>query len=70
MNENSKHFNAHNRRLIKLSNKYILTIKMDTPRKHERQNYASPIRLLKTPSRPNNAYEEEFYKIKSQRLET
>ena len=41
---------------------------METPKQNDKQNYTSPIRLLKNTSQ--NAYEEEFFKIKTQRLET
>ena len=44
---------------------------MDTPQRAEHKNYTSPIRQLKsTHPPPQNAYEEEFYRIKTQRLET
>ena len=43
---------------------------MDTPQR-EQKNYTSPIRQLKnTQSHSQNAYEEEFFRIKTQRLET
>ena len=43
---------------------------MNTPKAKDKSIYTSPIKLLKHANNTQNVYEDEFYRIKAQRLET